>query len=705
MVRLTVCIEMFWPELSYAQRIAQVAAAGLPAFEFWNYSDKDLPAIRAAAQANNLQVAAFVSEPGFALTGPTAVQMHVDGVRRAAEVGRQLDASTLIVTAGNIIPGESYEITHVTNGNLAFGDSVTVTFNQDQMLRIWEFYVDPGHTGPVSITVDADPANGPLHALWLDANFQINGLAFPSQAAASDAKGRAWLDLVIPNQGYNALLVYRDPDWIDSNPQIDVTIEIDSTPPDFIALTRPGWYAPVVPRAAFDGTPTSVPAPALLPGNVHSTYFNAALMNNSSGASQHAVDAGISVDGELAAWIGWGPFAAGTVTSYNWDVPWTVRGGRHTVVWKTDYSNANEEIYEDNNAYGEQWVWSPLELVNNAPVQRQAPPEPYAGWLDLSFGAEFYPNSDGVRMPGGPGYWHAVAAMPTTAASDVDLLLHEPSDDAKGGFAGRLAGSFWGGDYSDHVLVNFNVVPNNATPFDVGVLRSWGSTDNYVTESTATSSWLSFPDGTYGPFALAGGRILNLLEMYLPAGQLGIHLLNVSGAVDWGLTLHRSDLAYQGKSDALGQSSWYGGPGGNELLVVDVPAAGYYCLAVWKRGSPDLWLDGEYNLLIRPMWASGVGDPVPSSKLTELVDVTPNPFNPQTKITFDLAHEGPVRLEVYDVQGRLVRTLVDGARGVGRHVETWNGLADDGGRAASGAYLARLTADGTTGMLKMMLLK
>lgn len=111
MVRLTVCIEMFWPELPYAERVAQVAAAGLPAFEFWNYSDKDLPAIRAAAQANNLQVAAFVSEPGFALTGPTALQTHVDGVRRAAEAGRLLGASTLIVTAGNSIPGESDEMT------------------------------------------------------------------------------------------------------------------------------------------------------------------------------------------------------------------------------------------------------------------------------------------------------------------------------------------------------------------------------------------------------------------------------------------------------------------------------------------------------------------------------------------------------------------------------------------------------------------
>ena len=111
MVRLSVCIEMYWPELPYAQRVAQVAAAGIGAFEFWNYSDKDLPALQAAAQAGSLQTAAFVCEPGFALTGPTSVAVHVAGVGRAAEVGRLLGASTLIVTAGNAIPGESYEMT------------------------------------------------------------------------------------------------------------------------------------------------------------------------------------------------------------------------------------------------------------------------------------------------------------------------------------------------------------------------------------------------------------------------------------------------------------------------------------------------------------------------------------------------------------------------------------------------------------------
>ena len=242
-------------------------------------------------------------------------------------------------------------------------------------------------------------------------------------------------------------------------------------------------------------------------------------------------------------------------------------------------------------------------------------------------------------MPNAGGYWHAVATMPTAPGSDVDLRLHAASDGAKIGFTDHLAGSYWSGDFSDHVLVNFNLAPGGLLPYDVGVIRAAGA-DNYVTESTATDSWLVYPNGTYGPYTMTNGRILNLQEMYLVAGQLGIRLLNVDGTVDWGVTLHRADLAYQGKSDALGSSFASGGAGGDELLVVDVPADDYYCLAVWKRSSVDLWQIGTYNLLIRPMWASGVDDQLPSPQSTALVDITPNPFNPQTKIT---VRSGPRR--------------------------------------------------------------
>ncbi len=68
----------------------------------------------------------------------------------------------------------------------------------------------------------------------------------------------------------------------------------------------------------------------------------------------------------------------------------------------------------------------------------------------------------------------------------------------------------------------------------------------------------------------------------------------------------------------------------------------------------------------------------------------PNPFNPQTTIAFSLPQAGHARLSIYDVTGRLVRTLLDGALAAGPQTAVWDGTDAAGRGAASGTYLYRL---------------
>ncbi len=87
---------------------------------------------------------------------------------------------------------------------------------------------------------------------------------------------------------------------------------------------------------------------------------------------------------------------------------------------------------------------------------------------------------------------------------------------------------------------------------------------------------------------------------------------------------------------------------------------------------------------------------VPATGRVRLHPNVPNPFNPSTRIAFELAASGSVVLDVVDLAGRRVRTLVDGVRGAGLHGVRWDGRDAAGRAVASGTYLLRLRAEGAT---------
>ena len=68
----------------------------------------------------------------------------------------------------------------------------------------------------------------------------------------------------------------------------------------------------------------------------------------------------------------------------------------------------------------------------------------------------------------------------------------------------------------------------------------------------------------------------------------------------------------------------------------------------------------------------------------------PNPFNPMTSIEYTVAAPSRVTIRVYDVAGKIVRTLVDSHVAAGRRTAVWDGTTDAGPRAASGVYFVRM---------------
>lgn len=164
-------------------------------------------------------------------------------------------------------------------------------------------------------------------------------------------------------------------------------------------------------------------------------------------------------------------------------------------------------------------------------------------------------------------------------------------------------------------------------------------------------------------------------------------------------SLFAGAIAHKGQTEAVGAQM---------LLSFRLTAIHDFDSAVTLSLKQCKIVDGEANIVE----AEGVGldyevitadEEEPSLDLprqTTLEANYPNPFNPQTVIAYKLAHRSPVRLSIYDIQGRKVAELVNEVQSAGKYEVSW-----EAARFASGVYLYRLQADGVNRVRKMMLIK
>jgi hypothetical protein len=120
-----------------------------------------------------------------------------------------------------------------------------------------------------------------------------------------------------------------------------------------------------------------------------------------------------------------------------------------------------------------------------------------------------------------------------------------------------------------------------------------------------------------------------------------------------------------------------------------------------------------YDLSGNPVAASSsfslVLTDVPSQSITPsgyaLEQNYPNPFNPTTQIVYSVPAEGHVSIEIYNLIGQRVVTVVDRDASAGTYSVTWNGRDAAGHLMPSGVYLYRISAGKFTATRKMVLMK
>ena len=104
------------------------------------------------------------------------------------------------------------------------------------------------------------------------------------------------------------------------------------------------------------------------------------------------------------------------------------------------------------------------------------------------------------------------------------------------------------------------------------------------------------------------------------------------------------------------------------------------------------------------IWYSPI-DILPPITGTSLISNFPNPFNPSTTILFSLENRSRVVLDIFNIRGQKIITLLDEIRDYGDYEVIWHGRDEDDRPLASGVYLYRFKADGVNQIRKMMLLK
>ena len=83
----------------------------------------------------------------------------------------------------------------------------------------------------------------------------------------------------------------------------------------------------------------------------------------------------------------------------------------------------------------------------------------------------------------------------------------------------------------------------------------------------------------------------------------------------------------------------------------------------------------------------------------------PNPFNPKTKISYQLGKRTHVVLEIFNIMGRKIRTLVDNTQRSGSHTVTWRGLDGTDRLVSGGVYLYRIRTETFTSVKKLIFIR
>ena len=443
-----------------------------------------------------------------------------------------------------------------------------------------------------------------------------------------------------------------------------------------IAVIQPAtWDAKIVPRTSAGSLPTDNLVTAALLSPTAPVWLNWAVSRNPSGLGSWTDQ--LELDGvphqllprrrlDFNA-LGWFAMDAG---------PFYVRGGRHTVGAHADIDDHIGEDYTDrydNEAYRQLlWTPEPLPAAPGAAFSQDGPPLPFPD------GASIANNHAYALSP--PGQPWAVA---TSAGQDYDLTLFDDFTGSTSGLTHAVASSARTQDSLDVIVSGGSGLPATVYP---AVTRKPAAGQAYyrVDWNDAAGHLDTDGDAFWGAESLSAGRFVNLYQVDLQAGALyPLSLWTRVGLEPIHFAVFPAEATFRGAlAQALVRSQVV--PGQEYEIATFTPAAsGRYLILAFRDHDGGLQ---RYQLAVGAQAVTvnpGPDDPVRLSAV-------PNPSLTKALITYTLSAAARVRLDVLDLQGRLVDRLLDESRPAGTHTESWTLRNAAGEPVAPGLYWVRL---------------
>jgi hypothetical protein len=265
---------------------------------------------------------------------------------------------------------------------------------------------------------------------------------------------------------------------------------------------------------------------------------------------------------------------------------------------------------------------------------------------------------------------------------------------------------FWGNRYGNMNIVHWDHVD---TIGNINAFPMYANPDSYDVHLQAFSPFIDAGDpsifdvdGTRSDIGVFGGRGGTSYQYQdLPPRRPDSLSYRISGdslILTWGIN-HEADFwRYIINRDTVpGFTPWAGNIVGepDTNLFIDFNWDGaqdyYYRIGAYDyQGNLSPYSDELAVMLSGIRGQSGAEVPT----VTAIETNYPNPFNSSTTIIYTVANLGPIpaqiNIDIYDIQGRKIRRLLDGRQEVGRHMITWDSKDDGGFELSSGIYFARI---------------